>query len=164
MTSVFFFLPFSTTSTSTSASHMQKKLSLPLFSLSRLSLPTHTHTHKKHAVIVKASSGPRYVVGCRPRLLAQGGGKGLSPGTRVTLDMTTLTIMRSLKREVDPVVHNMAAEDPGKVDYSSIGGLGEQVRRSRFFFFFFEETASARPRASPLPRVPPFDPLFSLSS
>jgi len=85
------------------------------------------------AVIVKASSGPRYVVGCRPRLLAQGGGKGLSPGTRVTLDMTTLTIMRSLKREVDPVVHNMAAEDPGKVDYSSIGGLGEQVRNWMFF-------------------------------
>ena len=87
----------------------------------------------KKTVIVKASSGPRYVVGCRPRLLAAGGGKGLTPGTRVTLDMTTLTIMRSLKREVDPVVHNMAAEDPGKVDYSSIGGLGEQVR-----LFFFE--------------------------
>ena len=51
--------------------------------------------------------------------------------------MTTLTIMRSLKREVDPVVHNMAAEDPGKVDYSSIGGLGEQVCGVFFFFFFF---------------------------
>jgi hypothetical protein len=29
--------------------------------------------------------------------------------------MTTLTIMRVLPREVDPLVYNMAAEDPGKV-------------------------------------------------
>ena len=42
------------------------------------------------AVIVKASSGPRYVVGCR-----RGVDRAkLKPGTRVTLDMTTLTIMR----------------------------------------------------------------------
>ena len=39
----------------------------------------------------------------------------LKPGTRVTLDMTTLTIMRILPREVDPLVYHMAAEDPGKV-------------------------------------------------
>ena len=38
-----------------------------------------------------------------------------SAGARVTLDMTTLTIMRVLPREVDPLVYNMAAEDPGKV-------------------------------------------------
>ena len=119
---------------STSTPHQPEKLTLsfppslsPSFSL------TPPPPRKHNAVIVKASSGPRYVVGCRPRLLAQGGGKGLAPGTRVTLDMTTLTIMRSLKREVDPVVHNMAAEDPGKVDYSSIGGLGEQVRLDVFF-------------------------------
>jgi hypothetical protein len=42
-------------------------------------------------------------------------------GTRVTLDMTTLTIMRVLPREVDPLVYHMAAEDPGKVSYSDIG-------------------------------------------
>lgn len=29
--------------------------------------------------------------------------------------------------QVDPVVFNMLQEDPGKVDYSSIGGLSEQV-------------------------------------
>jgi ATP-dependent 26S proteasome regulatory subunit len=39
----------------------------------------------------------------------------LGAGARVTLDMTTLTIMRVLPREVDPLVYNMAAEDPGKV-------------------------------------------------
>jgi len=41
-------------------------------------------------VIVKASSGPRYVVGCRVKLDKA----KLVQGTRVTLDMTTLTIMR----------------------------------------------------------------------
>jgi hypothetical protein len=37
--------------------------------------------------------------------------------------------MRLLPREVDPQVYNMSQEDPGAVDYSAIGGLGEQVRR-----------------------------------
>lgn len=48
-------------------------------------------------VIVKTSSGPRYVVGCRSNV-----DKAKIPaGTRVVLDMTTLTIMRALPREVD---------------------------------------------------------------
>ena len=33
--------------------------------------------------------------------------------------------------QVDPVVYNMLQEDPGKVDYSMIGGLGEQIRELR---------------------------------
>jgi 26S proteasome regulatory subunit T4 len=41
--------------------------------------------------------------------------------------MTTLTIMRYLPREVDPLVYNMSHEDPGNVSYAEIGGLGEQV-------------------------------------
>ena len=48
------------------------------------------------AVIVKASSGPRYVVGCRNKVDKT----KLTAGTRVALDMTTLTIMRALPREV----------------------------------------------------------------
>jgi 26S proteasome regulatory subunit T4 len=77
--------------------------------------------------IVKASSGPRYVVGCRTKLNKE----KLKQGTRVALDMTTLTIMRSLPREVDPVVFNMLHEDPGNVSYSSIGGLSQQIRELR---------------------------------
>ena len=42
------------------------------------------------AVIVKATNGPRYVVGCRRQLDKS----KLKAGTRVALDMTTLTIMR----------------------------------------------------------------------
>ena len=49
----------------------------------------------------------------------------------MALDMTTLTIMRQLPREVDPLVHNMSTEDPGDVDYSSVGGLSEQIRELR---------------------------------
>ena len=77
--------------------------------------------------IVKASSGPRYVVGCRKKLDME----TLTPGVRVTLDMTTQTIMRKLPREVDPSVYNMLNEDPGKVSWASIGGLNEQIRELR---------------------------------
>lgn len=77
--------------------------------------------------IVKASSGPRYVVGCRSKVDKA----KLTKGTRVALDMTTLTIMRALPREVDPVVFNMLNEDPGDVSYSSVGGLSEQIRELR---------------------------------
>lgn len=48
------------------------------------------------SVIVKATNGPRYVVGCRRQLDKN----KLKSGTRVALDMTTLTIMRYLPREV----------------------------------------------------------------
>ncbi|GBG70466.1 hypothetical protein CBR_g6594 [Chara braunii] len=78
-------------------------------------------------LIVKASSGPRYVVGCRNKVDKS----KLVAGTRVALDMTTLTIMRALPREVDPVVYNMLHEDPGNVSYSAIGGLSEQIRELR---------------------------------
>lgn len=77
--------------------------------------------------IVKASSGPRYVVGCRTQVNKA----KLKVGTRVSLDMTTLTIMRQLPREVDPHVYTMLTEDPGKITYSDIGGLEEQIRELR---------------------------------
>jgi 26S proteasome regulatory subunit T4 len=77
--------------------------------------------------IVKATNGPRYVVGCRRQLDKT----KLKSGTRVALDMTTLTIMRYLPREVDPLVYNMSHEDPGNVAYTEIGGLGEQIRELR---------------------------------
>ncbi len=57
------------------------------------------------------------MVGCRRQLDKA----RLKSGTRVALDMTTLTIMRYLPREVDPLVYNMSHEDPGDVTYSAIG-------------------------------------------
>lgn len=77
--------------------------------------------------IVKASSGPRYVVGVRaivPR-------SKLVQGVRVSLDMTTLTIMRILPREVDPHVYKMSTEDPSGASFAGIGGLSEQIRELR---------------------------------
>jgi 26S proteasome regulatory subunit T4 len=55
----------------------------------------------------------------------------LKQNARVTLDMTTLTIMRILPTEVDPLVYNMSKEDPGKVSFAGIGGLTEQIRELR---------------------------------
>ena len=74
--------------------------------------------------LVKVSSGPRYVVGVRPTIPKN----LLKTGTRITLDMTTLTIMKTLAREVDPLVHKMLTEDPGNVAFEEIGGLQEQMR------------------------------------
>jgi 26S proteasome regulatory subunit T4 len=88
--------------------------------------------NNEHRYIVKASSGPRYVVGGRTRLRRA----LLKPGTRVALDMTTLTIMRLLPREVDPTVFHMQAggdeeEGGGGVSFADIGGLNEQIRELR---------------------------------
>merc|ERR1712093_21281 len=77
--------------------------------------------------IVKASSGPRHVVGCRSSVNRD----KLKPGTRVSLDMTTLTVMRVLPREVDPLVYNMSIEDPGNTSFAGIGGLSDQIRELR---------------------------------
>eukprot|EP00927_Polykrikos_kofoidii_P072178 TRINITY_DN68325_c0_g1_i1.p1 TRINITY_DN68325_c0_g1~~TRINITY_DN68325_c0_g1_i1.p1 ORF type:complete len:438 (+),score=71.59 TRINITY_DN68325_c0_g1_i1:131-1315(+) len=78
-------------------------------------------------VIVKADNGPRYLVTCKAKVNR----KLLVSGVRVALDMTTLTIMRTLPREVDPTVFSMAHEEPGKVLYTDVGGLTEQLRQMR---------------------------------
>eukprot|EP01012_Entosiphon_sulcatum_P040915 TRINITY_DN54650_c0_g1_i1.p1 TRINITY_DN54650_c0_g1~~TRINITY_DN54650_c0_g1_i1.p1 ORF type:complete len:391 (-),score=87.51 TRINITY_DN54650_c0_g1_i1:89-1261(-) len=77
--------------------------------------------------IVKTASGPRYLVGVRARVPRD----ELKPGKRITLDMTTLTIMRILPREVDPLVYNMRHEDPGQITFSTVGGLQDQIRELR---------------------------------
>lgn len=64
--------------------------------LSRRSLRFTTALTDFRTDIVKASSGPRYVVGCRSKIDKE----KLVAGARVALDMTTLTIMRHLPREV----------------------------------------------------------------
>lgn len=99
-------------------------------------------------LIVKASSGPRYIVGCRrkvrewcwlccraladrPLLAHQIDPAQLKPGARVSLDLTTLTIMRVLPREVDPSVFGMVSDEGGKLSWASIGGLDDQIREVR---------------------------------
>ncbi|CAN6671372.1 26S proteasome subunit Rpt4p [Trichomonascus vanleenenianus] len=77
--------------------------------------------------IVKASNGPRYIVGCRNTIPRE----ALKQGVRVALDMTTLTIMRILPREVDPLVYNMTTFEPGELTFGGIGGLNDQIRELR---------------------------------
>lgn len=77
--------------------------------------------------IVKTSHGPRYVVGCAKDIDRS----KLKLGTRVSLDVTTLTITLILPREVDPMIQSMADEKPQDVDFDSIGGLTEQIREIR---------------------------------
>lgn len=79
------------------------------------------------ADIVKASNGPRFIVGSRPQLKKE----KLVPGARVTLDAMTLTIMHRLPREVDPLVYKMSHENPGNIQFAEIGGLTEQIRELR---------------------------------
>lgn len=67
------------------------------------------------------------MVGCRSKIKKE----KLTSGTRVVLDMTTLTIMRALPHEVDPVVYKMLHEDPGNVSYSAVGGRSDQIRELR---------------------------------
>lgn len=81
-------------------------------------------------VIVKASSGPRYVTGSKSFLDRN----GLTSGSRVALDMTTLTIMRKLPREVDPMVFNMLKEDPGNVKYSDVSK--ESIRNRKLSIIY----------------------------
>ncbi|SMN20556.1 similar to Saccharomyces cerevisiae YOR259C RPT4 One of six ATPases of the 19S regulatory particle of the 26S proteasome involved in degradation of ubiquitinated substrates [Maudiozyma saulgeensis] len=77
--------------------------------------------------IVKASSGPRYIVGVRNSVDRN----KLKKGVRVTLDITTLTIMRILPRETDPLVYNMTSFEQGEISFDGIGGLTEQIRELR---------------------------------
>lgn len=77
--------------------------------------------------IVKASSGPRYIVGVRNSVNRS----KLKKGVRVTLDITTLTIMRLLPRETDPLVYNMTSFEQGDISFDGIGGLTEQIRELR---------------------------------
>lgn len=96
--------------------------------------------------IVKASNGPRYVVGCRRKVRPHARARSVSgpltrppqvdkgkleAGSRVALDMMTLTVMRQLPREVDPSVFGMVSEEGGKVSWSDVGGLNDQIREVR---------------------------------
>lgn len=69
----------------------------------------------------------------------------------------------AVQPQVDPVVYNMLSEDPGKVDYSMIGGLGEQIREIRESIELpllnpelFQRVGINPPKAPPpLPTLPP---------
>ena len=53
--------------------------------------------------ITKLVNGPRYVVNCKKAIDRS----KLKVGTRISLDFSTLTIMRILPHPVDPTLYNM---------------------------------------------------------
>lgn len=71
--------------------------------------------------IVKSSAGPRYVVGVKNNINR----KKLVVGSRVALDNNTMTIVKILPREIDPLVYTMLTEEPGSVHFGDIGGLND---------------------------------------
>ena len=77
--------------------------------------------------IIKTINGNRYLVHCKKAVDKS----KIKVGTRVALDFSTLTIMRILPHYIDPQVYNMMTEDPGKVPFSSVGGLPDQIRDLR---------------------------------
>lgn len=78
-------------------------------------------------ILLIPPSPPRYIVGCRRQLDRS----KLNPGTRVALDMTTLSSMRDLPRVVDSPVYDVSPGNPGNVSYSEIRGLSEQIQELR---------------------------------
>jgi len=53
----------------------------------------------------------------------------IKQNTRVSLDSSTLTIMKLLLNRTDPVIDAMLNEDPGIVNYKDIGGLEKQLQQ-----------------------------------
>ncbi|EOB14504.1 26S protease regulatory subunit S10B, partial [Nosema bombycis CQ1] len=75
--------------------------------------------------IVKSSQGPRYVVGCMKNIDRN----LLQSGTRVALDITTLTTMLVLPREVDPMIYAMSEEKPVDISFGEIPLPNDQGRK-----------------------------------
>ncbi|KAG8344469.1 Holliday junction DNA helicase ruvB N terminus domain AAA domain [Trypanosoma vivax] len=78
--------------------------------------------------IVQSVSGARHLVGYKKSIKPE----KLKIGTRVALEITTLTIVKVLPREMDPQVYRMQVMDDEKnVSFQEIGGLQEQMRQIR---------------------------------
>eukprot|EP01029_Cantina_marsupialis_P020295 TRINITY_DN475_c0_g1_i1.p1 TRINITY_DN475_c0_g1~~TRINITY_DN475_c0_g1_i1.p1 ORF type:complete len:397 (+),score=111.29 TRINITY_DN475_c0_g1_i1:117-1307(+) len=90
-------------------------------------LPSKAVTDEDEQIIVKVRDGPRWITRAKAKLDRS----LLKPGVRVALDMTTMTIMHVMPRQVDPTVFNMLSEDPGEVSFSNVGGLNDQIRELR---------------------------------
>ena len=75
--------------------------------------------------ILKAPTGTRYIVSAQNSVDKH----MIKQNTRVSLDSSTLTIMKLLLNRTDPVIDAMLNEDPGIVNYKDIGGLEKQLQQ-----------------------------------
>ncbi len=75
-------------------------------------------------VVIKSSTGPRFIVGSSQFI----DGADLQPGTRVALNQQTLAVVGVLSSPKDPTVYGMEIIESPSVDYDQIGGLKAQIR------------------------------------
>tara|TARA_B100000945_G_scaffold269442_1_gene230328 strand:+ start:2862 stop:4094 length:1233 start_codon:yes stop_codon:yes gene_type:complete len=74
--------------------------------------------------IVRSSNGTVFLVSVNRRL----DHSKIKPGTRVALNQDTLSVVEILSDSWDPLVSNAEIIASPDVQYSSIGGLGEQIK------------------------------------
>jgi len=77
-------------------------------------------------VVVKSSTGPRFVVNVSQFIESD-----LRPGTRVALNQQSFSVMFALPSPHDPAVFGMEIEAAPGVDFGQIGGLEDQVSEIR---------------------------------
>lgn len=77
-------------------------------------------------VVVKSSTGPRFVVNVSQFIEGE-----LRPGTRVALNQQSFSVMFALPSSTDPAVFGMEIEDAPDVDFAQIGGLEDQISQIR---------------------------------
>ena len=80
----------------------------------------------ENRVIVKSSTGPRFVVN-----LSQFIEEDLKPGTQVGLNQQSFAVMCVLPSPRDPAVFGMEIEEAPDVTFSQIGGLDSQISEIR---------------------------------
>ena len=80
----------------------------------------------ENRVIVKSSTGPRFVVN-----LSQFIEEELKPGTQVGLNQQSFAVMCVLPSPRDPAVFGMEIEEAPDVTFSQIGGLDSQISEIR---------------------------------
>ncbi|HEY9205173.1 MAG TPA: proteasome-activating nucleotidase [Candidatus Methanoperedens sp.] len=78
-------------------------------------------------VVIRSSTGPQFVVGASQLI----NNSELMPGTRVSLNYQTLSVIDVLPSSRDPFVNAMEVIESPSVTYSDIGGLDEQIREVR---------------------------------
>ena len=77
-------------------------------------------------VVVKSSTGPRFVVNVSQFIEGE-----LRPGTRVALNQQSFSVMFALPSSRDPAVFGMEIEDAPNIDFGQIGGLEDQISQIR---------------------------------
>jgi len=78
-------------------------------------------------VVIKSSTGPRFIVGSSQFI----DGADLQPGTRVALNQQTLAVVGVMSSPKDPTVYGMEIIESPSVDYDQIGGLKAQIQELR---------------------------------